>query len=58
MRARGAPGVYYFNLFTYFEKAYHVTDTTPWDFIVTHGLTPETIKPQPKSIPENWWYEP
>ncbi len=58
MYDRGAPGVYYFNLFTYFEKAYRVTDTTPWDFIVTHGLTPETIKSQPKSIPENWWYEP
>ena len=47
-----------FNLFTYFEAPYHVTDTTPWDFIVTHGLTPESIKGRPASIPANWWYEP
>ena len=58
MYERGAPGVYFFNLFTYFEAAYHVTDTTPWDFIVTHGLTPESIKGRPASIPANWWYEP
>jgi hypothetical protein len=58
MYERGAPGVYFFNLFTYFEAPYHVTDTTPWDFIVTHGLTPESIKGRPASIPENWWYEP
>ena len=58
MYERGAPGVYFFNLFTYFEAAYHVTDTTPWDFVVTHGLTPESIKGRPASIPANWWYEP
>ncbi len=58
MYERGAAGVYYFNLFTYFEASYHVTDTSPWDFIVSRGLTPETIKDQPASIPENWWYEP
>ena len=58
MYERGAPGVYFFNLFTYFEAAYHVTDTTPWDFIITHGLTPESIKGRPASIPANWWYEP
>ena len=58
MYERGAPGVYFFNLFTYFEAPYHVTDTTPWDFIVTHGLTPESIKGRPASIPANWWYEP
>ena len=56
--AEGADGVYFFNLFTYFEAAYRVTDTTPWDFIVSHGLTPKSIKDQPMSIPENWWYEP
>ena len=58
MYERGAHGIYYFNLFTYFEEAYHVTDTSPWDFIVEHGLTPETLEGRPASIPENWWYEP
>ena len=58
MYERGAPGVYFFNLFTYFEAPYHVKDTTPWDFIVKHGLTPESIKGRPASIPSNWWYEP
>ena len=56
MYERGAHGVYYFNLFTYFEDS--VTDTLPWDFIVEHGLTPETLKGRPASIPKNWWYEP
>ena len=31
--------------------------TAPWDFIVEHGLTPETLEGCPASIPENWWYE-
>ena len=54
----GADGVYFFNLFTFFEKAYPVTETEPWDFIIIHGLTPEALKGRRCSIPENWWYEP
>ena len=55
---RGASGVYFFNLFTYFEKGYPIKNTAPWDFIVSHGLTPQSIKGQPSAIPESWWYEP
>lgn len=58
MYDRGADGLYFFNLFTFFEKAYRVTDTAPWDFIVGRGLTSESIKGQRCVIPENWWYEP
>ena len=58
MYARGASGVYFFNLFTYFEKGYPIKNTAPWDFIVSHGRTPQSIKGQPSAIPESWWYEP
>lgn len=57
MFRQGAEGIYLFNLFTYFEPAYKSNDREPWNFILTKGLTPDSIRNETKSIPAHWWWE-
>ena len=58
MQRQGADGIYFFNLFTYHEPAYHATTTEPWDVIVREGLSPQAIQGKAKSFPQGWIYEP